>query len=444
MNEHIFRAYDIRGIYQKEVSEEFAEEIGKSFGTFLGNQGLIVLGRDARHGGHELVDASARGLNAAGINTIDIGMLPTPTLNYYCAKAGANAGVLISASHNPPEYNGIRFRKGDGAGFPECIPEVKRIYFEKSWQEKDAHVSHRTVDSQSVIDEYLDYIVSQTQLQKPLKVVVDPGNGSGSGIGKPLFEALGCEVTTINDSPDGDFPGRSANPKESTLIGLGEEVRKRGADLGVAYDGDADRVVFTDENGRVVSAEASGAIMVNEVLEEGLGEIALNVDCSMSVEEAAIAMGGTVRRIRVGDVFLADAIKDGAVFAMESSSHFVVPKYFGFDDGIAVSAYMAQILSERGEPLSKIVSKVPRYPVVRKEMPVPDDKKFKVIEALAEQFADRNPLTIDGVKVNYNKGWTLVRASNTQPMLRLTAEGKTEKDAEDLMSELEGSVKENL
>jgi phosphoglucosamine mutase len=444
MNENIFRAYDIRGIYKKEVSVEFAEDIGKSFGTFLGNKGKIVLGRDARHGGQELVDASARGLNDAGLETVDIGMVPTPTLNYYCAKTGASAGFLISASHNPPDYNGIRFRKGDGAGYPECIPDVKKIYFEKSWVETDSHVSHRAVDSQSVIDDYIDYVVSQTDLQKKLKVVVDPGNGSASGVGKQLFEALGCSVTTINDFPDGDFPGRSANPKESTLTALGQEVRKQGADLGVAYDGDADRVVFADEKGRIIPAEASGVLMVREVLAEKKGEVAINVDCSMTVEEAAIDAGGTVRRIRVGDVFLADAIKDGAVFAMESSSHFVVPKYFGFDDGIAVSAYMAQILSERDERLSDIVNKIPKYPVLRKEMEVPDEKKFTVIEALAEQFADKNPLTIDGVKVNHENGWTLVRASNTQPMLRLTAEAKTEEDAKSMLAYLEASVQRNL
>jgi phosphomannomutase len=403
-----------------------------------------VLGRDARHGGQELVDASAHGLNDAGLETVDIGMVPTPTLNYYCAKMGATAGVLISASHNPPEYNGIRFRKGDGAGYPECIPEVKKIYFDKSWVEKDTHVSHRTVESQSVIDEYLDYIIAQTDLKRPLRVVADPGNGSASGVAKPLFEALGCEVTTINDFPDGDFPGRSANPKESTLDDLGEEVRKQKADLGIAYDGDADRVVFADEKGRIIPAEASGVLMAREVLSENKGEVALNVDCSMSVEEAAVEAGGTVRRIRVGDVFLADAVKDGAVFAMESSSHFVVPKYFGFDDGVAVSAYMAQILSERDEKLSEIVDSIPNYPVVREEVKVPDEKKFRVIEELAEQYADKNPLTIDGVKVNYGNGWTLVRASNTQPMLRLTAEGKTKEDAEGMMKELMQAVKDKI
>ena len=443
MKENIFRAYDIRGVYGKEVTLQFAEEIGLSFGTFLGNSGTVVLGRDARHGGPELVRACAKGLNVAGLDTIDVGLAPTPAVNYYCARKGATAAIVVSASHNPPEYNGIRFRKGDGAGYPECIPDVKRIYFDKAWVEKGGG-QHTKEDNGAFIKDYLDYVARKTQMKRGLKVVVDPGNGAASGIGTRLFEMLECSVTAINDFPDGDFPGRSAYPNEKTLGGLQAKVTEVGADFGVAYDGDADRAVFVDDKGEVKSAEEIGVIIAREILEEQGGGVALNVDCSMSVEEAAKKAGGTVRRIRVGDVFLADAVKNGAVFAMESSSHFVVPKYFGFDDGIVVSAYVAQILSEADEKLSDICARIPKYPVVRKTMEVPDDKKFKVIEKLAEHFADKSPLTIDGVKIDYPEGWTLVRASNTQPMLRLTAEGKTQQDAERLMAELEEAVKKSI
>jgi phosphomannomutase len=256
-----------------------------------------------------------------------------------------------------------------------------------------------------------------------------------------MFKKLGCGVTSINDFPDGDFPGRSAYPNEKTLGGLQKAVKDADADLGVAYDGDADRAVFVDDAGQVKSAEEMGAIMVREILAEKKGWIALNVDCSMSVEEAAKEEGGDVKRIRVGDVFLSNAVHDGAIFAMESSSHFVAPKYFDFDDGVAVSAFVAQILSETDEKLSDITARIPKYPVVRKTVEVHDNKKFKVIDALVEQFKDKEPLTIDGVKINYPNGWTLVRASNTQPMLRLTAEGKTKEDAEQMMSELEKAVK---
>ncbi len=443
MNENIFRAYDIRGVYRKEVTLQFAEEIGLSFGTFLGNKGTVVLGRDARHGGPELVAAVADGLNEAGLDTIDVGLAPTPTINYYCARNKATAAIIISASHNPPEYNGIRFRKGSGAGYPECIPEVKRIYFGKSWKKKSGG-QHEKEDNEQVVKSYLDYLVEKTEMHKPLSVVVDPGNGAASGIGTKLFTRLGCSVTSINDFPDGDFPGRSAYPNEKTLGGLQSAVVESSADLGVAYDGDADRAVFVDDKGEVKSAEEIGVIIAREILKKKKGEIALNVDCSMSVEEAAKEAGGTVRRIRVGDVFLADAVEKGAIFAMESSSHFVIPKYFGFDDGIAVSAYLAQILSGGKESLPRLTARIPTYPVVRKTVEVPDEKKFKVIDSLAEKFKGKDPLTIDGVKIDYPKGWTLVRASNTQPMLRLTAEGKTQADAERMMEELEKAVKEQL
>jgi phosphoglucosamine mutase len=440
MTENIFRAYDIRGVYGKEITLDFAEKIGLCFGTFLGG-GTVVMSRDARHGGPEIQEAVSRGLNRAGLDTIDAGMMPTPTANYYTARIGAAAGVIISASHNPPEYNGIRFRKGDGSGYPECIETVKEMYFGKKWKEGKKAGNHKKEDGKKIIEDYLSFIAKKTKVVRPLKVVVDPGNGAASGVGIPLFKELGCSVTAINDFPDGSFPGRSAYPNEKTLGGLQEAVRKNGADFGVAYDGDADRAVFVDDKGAVKSAEEIGAIMAREILGEKKGEVALNVDCSMSVEEAAKAAGGTVKRIRVGDVFLADAAKAGAVFAMESSSHFVVPKYFIFDDGIAVSTYVAQILSESKEKLSEMTAKIPKYPVVRKTMEVPDEKKFRVVERLAQMFKEKRPLTIDGVKINYPNGWTLVRVSNTQPMLRLTAEGKTQQEAERMMTELEDAVK---
>lgn len=441
--EYVFRAYDIRGVYKKDITLDFAEKIGLSFGTFLGNAGTVVLGRDARHGGQELTEAIVKGLNRAGLDTIDVGLVPTPALNYYCEREHCTAGVVISASHNPPEYNGIRFRKGTGAGYPECIPDVKKMYFDQSWKEVGGG-SHREEDTGMLIEEYIDYIARYTELKRPLKVVVDPGNGAASGIGSKIFEKLGCSVTAINDTPDGDFPGRGAYPNEKTLGGLQKAMKDNNADLGVAYDGDADRAVFVDDKGEVKLAEEAGVLIAREILAENKGEVALNVDCSMSVEEAAIEAGGTVKRIRVGDVFLADAVKDGAVFAMESSSHFVVPHYFGFDDGVAVSAYLAQILSETDESFSTLTARIPKYPVVRTTVEVPDEKKFKVIEALVEQFKEKNPLTIDGVKINYDEGWTLVRASNTQPLLRLTAEGKTQEDAERMIVELEKAVKDKL
>jgi phosphoglucosamine mutase len=444
MSENIFRAYDIRGVYRKELTLDFAEKVGRSFGTFLGGNGTVVMSRDARHGGPEIQAAVSRGLNKAGLDTIDIGMLPTPAANYHTARIGATAGVIISASHNPPEYNGIRFRKGDGAGYPECIEDVKEMYLNSSWREAKKPGNHGSTSNKKVVEEYLNHIVAKTKMGRLMKVIVDPGNGAASGVGARLFKKLGCSVTAINDFPDGGFPGRSAYPNEKTLGGLQTEVKKQRADFGVAYDGDADRAVFVDDEGSVKSAEAIGAVLAKEILNRKKGVVALNVDCSMSVEEAVKSNGGTVKRIRVGDVFLADAVKEGAVFAMESSSHFVVPNYFGFDDGIAVSAYLAQILSGTKEKLSELTARIPKYPVVRKTMAVPDDKKFKAVERLAEMFKERRPLTIDGVKVNYPNGWTLVRVSNTQPLLRLTAEGRTQAEAKRMMAELESAVKKCL
>lgn len=439
--EHIFRAYDIRGVYGKDLTPEIVGKIGLSFGTFLGNKGKVVVGRDARNSGPELLEAFSEGLNRAGVDTLDIGMVPTPVLNYWCSKTEATAGVVLSASHNPPEYNGIRFRQGDGIGWTDCIPKVKDILFSGAYK-ADMKGTAGKGDTNNVVDDYTGYLTSRIPIPNPIRVVVDPGNGAGCGLGTKMFEKAGCEVVAINDEPDGDFPGRGPHPNEKTLGGLQEEVKKSEADFGVAYDGDADRAVFVDDLGRVKSAEEMGIVFVRDILSRSKNkEVALNVDCSMAVEEEVIKLGGSVKRIRVGDVFLAQSCKDGAVFAMESSSHFVVPEYLPFDDGILMSLFAAKIISSSGKKLSELTSSIPKYPVLRKEVEAPDDKKFLAIEKLAERFKDKNPITIDGVKVIFDNGWTLARASNTQPMIRITAEGKTEGAVREMMDEMEGAVK---
>jgi phosphoglucosamine mutase len=442
--EHIFRAYDIRGVYGRDLTPELVRKIGLSFGAFLGNKGKVVVGRDARNSGPELLEAFSEGLNCAGVDTTDIGMVPTPVLNYWCGKTGATAGVVLSASHNPPEYNGIRFRQGDGIGWTDCIPRVKDILFSGTYKE-DKEGRAGKGDTDNVVDDYIDYLTSRIPIPNPIRVVVDPGNGAACGVGAKMFEKAGCEVVAINDEPDGNFPGRGPHPNEKTLGGLQDEVKKSEADFGVAYDGDADRVVFVDDLGRVKSAEEMGVVFVRDILSRLKNrEVALNVDCSMAVEEEVIKLGGSVKRIRVGDVFLAQACKDGAVFAMESSSHYVVPEYFPFDDGILMSLFAAEIISSSGKKLSELTSGVPKYPVLRKEVEAPDDRKFLAIEKLAERFKEKDPITIDGVKVIFENGWALARASNTQPMIRVTVEGKTERVVKEMMGEMEKAVRKAL
>jgi len=440
--ENVFRAYDIRGIYKKDITEEFARKIGLSYGNVLGAGKTVVVGRDARIGGPELQAAITEGLLAAGVSVIDIGMVPIPVLNYRCMQDDVDAGVIISASHNPPEFNGIRFRQGDGTGFISCIPRIKELYltsgFKEAPLEQRGSVTAETTDS--VVDAYIDHVLSKVSLSRNLRVVLDPGNGAASGVASKLFERAGCEVTSIFDTPDGMFPGRGPHPTAKTLGALSARVKEEGADAGFAYDGDSDRVVSVDDTGHVLSAEESGILMIREIFKDAPGKVALNIDCSMVVEEEVKALGGTVERIRVGDVFLAEAVKRGAVFAMESSSHFIVPSIFPFDDGISNSLFMARLLSETNKKMSELTMHIPEYPIIRKTVEVPDERKFGVVAAVGKRFEGYRVNEIDGAKVDFDEGWALVRASNTQPLLRLTSEAKTHALAEEYMRKIEAAL----
>ncbi|MBN2517815.1 MAG: phosphoglucosamine mutase [Candidatus Altiarchaeota archaeon] len=440
--EHIFRAYDIRGVYGRDLTEDFAFKIAEAFGKFLGNKGRIVVGRDARNSGPQLEEAVARGLASTGISVVQVGLVPIPAINLWIMETKADGGVYISASHNPPEYNGIRFRQPDGTGWVSCIEEVKKIIFSGGIKEAKGG-GIKKEDAKNVKKAYTDSIKSRIKMKKKLSVVVDPGNGAASGLGASLFKELGCKVSAINNEPDGNFPGRGPYPNERTLGGLQEKVLKEGADLGVAYDGDSDRVVVVDDKGAVRSAEEVGIILMKELLSASKNKkVAVNIDCSMAVDEEVGKLGGKVQRIRVGDAFLAEAVKKGAVFAMESSSHFVIPQFFPFDDGIVTSAYLAEVLSKKDEKLSELADKIPKYPVLRQTFECPDSKKFKIIDEITQEFKDRKVDRTDGVKINFEDGWILLRASNTQPLLRLTAEAKTQEAAslllQDIVRRLEG------
>jgi len=441
--EKVFRAYDIRGVYKRDITEEFARKIGLSFGTVLGNEGTVVVGRDARIGGPELQGALADGLMKAGISVIDIGMVPIPVLNYRCMKPDADAGVIISASHNPPEFNGIRFRQSDGTGFISGIPKMKELYFTSAFKEGQAEGGLRKEETRDVVDDYIDFVLGKVKLERGLRVVLDPGNGAASGVASRLFEEAGCDVTAIFDEPDGMFPGRGPHPTKGTLGELEKTVREQKADVGFAYDGDSDRVVVVDDTGNTMSAEEAGIVMAREILPNSeIKRVALNIDCSMVVEEEVKKLGGEVERIRVGDVFLAEAVKRGAVFAMESSSHFIIPSIFPFDDGISNSLFVAGILSRTQKSISELTMHIPTYPIIRKTVEVPDERKFAVVAKMVQMFRSYRTNDIDGVKVDFDDGWALVRASNTQPLLRLTAEAKTQTLAEEYMGKMESALRQ--
>ncbi len=442
--QNIFRAYDIRGLLDTEINKENVKKIGKAFGTFLKGSGTVVVSRDTRRNGIELKKSLVEGLTSTGVNVIDIGMQSTPVLNFYCKHANATAGAQITASHNPPEYSGVRFRKNDGVGFPEAIPEVKKLFFSENFITGNGNL--KKIDSDIPQEEYIRYITEKIKIKKPLTVVIDPGNGATSEFAKRLFLDAGCNVVAINNEPNSEFSGRGPNPSKEKLIDLEQEVRINQADLGIAFDGDGDRVVIVDDKGKTLNADEIGYLIAEELLKENIGTIAINVECSDLIRKIIDDKGGELKYIRVGDAFLAKAVKENdAIFAMEASNHFLIPKYFPFDDGIMTGLFFTRMMSNKEMELSEIRKKIPANCKKKVKINCDDELKFKVIKNLKERFKKEHKIIeIDGMRINFKNSWVLIRASNTSPYIRITVEAETKKELQIKIEKFRNSVIEEI
>jgi phosphoglucosamine mutase len=440
--EHIFRAYDIRGIFNRELTADVATKIGMAFGTYLGGKGKVLLGRDQRTSSKVIENAFSSGLASTGCDVVITGMVPIPTSNFKTAAGVFDVGAYITASHNPPEYNGVRFRHADGTGYTSQNSEIKDIFLkgEFSLADWDKLGKITYIKPEDTIKEYSDLLLDKFQFHKTPKVVIDPGNGAASVVAPDFFRKLGAEVEVINEPLDGTFPGRPSEPNEKNLRELAKTVKESGADFGAGYDGDGDRVVFVDDLGRVVQNEKIGIIISREILKKEKGTIIANMECSMIVETEIEKAGGKVERVRVGDVFVAEKIKEtGALFAMETSAHYFTPEFYVFDDPIVVSLKLGEILSKTDQNLSSMADEIPSYPKTMKNFKCPDEIKFQVMEKIVESFKEKGfelDMT-DGAKVIFDDGWALLRPSNTTPLIRASVEALTEERLTELLSMVE-------
>jgi phosphoglucosamine mutase len=450
MSGNVFRAYDVRAVFNEEIDAESIVRIGLAFGTYLGGQGLVFTGRDVRTSSRIVENAAISGICSTGCDVVSLGLLPIPLFNFYVWKHKPKAGLMVTASHNPPEFMGLRFRHSDGTGFSEENEKIKKIYLEGNFQKKPWNNlgEFTSISSQVVISEYIKYLFDKISLERQLRVVLDPGAGTASVVAPLLFRKAGCKVFTINSQVDGTFPGRDPAPQEGTIDDLQKITADRGVDIGVAYDGDADRAVFVDDKGRIVRAEVAGVLLIRDALSKNKGNIVVaNVSSSMIVQEQVEALGGEVIYERVGDVFMTDAIKKhNAVFGIEPSGHFYSNLFYPFDDGIQTSLLLAEIISKQNKPLSELADEVPVYPMVEETIDCPDEKKFQVIERTKEKLEERGYKLnlMDGVRVDQQEGWVIVRPSNTQPLIRVTAEAKTKSKLNQLKGEISELLKEEL
>ncbi len=439
----IFRAYDIRGVFGQDLTEEVATRIGAAFATFLGENKEVLVGKDVRLSGEKLRKALVSGL-VSGCNVTDIGTVPTPLLYFAINLLRKDAGIMITASHNPPEWNGFKAFRRKGCIYGKDMEKIKQIAKEVNL-EKLGKKRGKLTSYKGIIKEYMDFVMNKIEIERKLKVVADTTNGTCGLLVPSLFDQLNCEIITLNQNPDGAFPAHLPEPKEETLIELKKEVVNNNADLGVGYDGDGDRAVFVDEKGNVIPGDLTLLIFAKDVLQKSKGaKIVYELSCSMAIEEFVKELGGTPIVERVGHTFIMDRmIEENALFGGEKSSHFYFSECYGVDDAIFASLRMAEILSKSDEKLSRMVYSLPKYPsIYEKNFECPDNLKFGVIEELRSRFKDHGltTLDIDGVKVIDKDGWVLLRPSNTEPIIRVSAEARTEEK----LKELYGFAKKEL
>ncbi len=434
----LFGTSGIRAVANVELTPELALKVGMAIATYT-NGGDVLVAHDTRTSSPMLESAVTAGLLSGGSTVHRLGLAPTPALAYLTRELGMDAGVMLTASHNPPEYNGIKVFNSDGVALsPEEQSRIEEIISSESYQRRDWRGVGHAVDASGEIERYVNAILSAVDLKREWRVVLDPGCGATSALAPELFRRAGCRVYSVNSQPDGFFPGRSPNPTEDAVRLACSMVRDLGADVGFAYDGDGDRVVVIDEEGRYAPLDQSLAAYAAHVVRlHGGGVVATNVEASMCVDEAVEAAGGRVVRARVGDVHVAQAVKEhGAVFGGEPCGAWIHPKHHLAPDGVLSSLLFLAALETEGAKPSDFLSGVPVYPVVRVNVPCENSEKPRVMSAVDGRIEGAlqpvDILRVDGVAAKLSDGWVLVRPSGTEPLIRITAEAKTEERAREL------------
>lgn len=435
----IFHACDIRGIAGIELTNDIAHKIGLAIGVKLAGQ-KVVVGGDIRLSTPVLKEIMIKALLQSGCDVIDIGTVATPVFYYALKVTQGTGGVMVTASHNPAPYNGFKLVLGSSPVSEADILEIKQLV------EESAFVSGSGILTKlPIVDEYIAYTQALAQTSK-LRVVVDAGNGATAEIAPALFRELGYDVIELYCQPDGNFPNRSPNPAlAENLQGLGEKVRQSGANLGVAFDGDGDRVAFVDENGRAVDNDDIIVLLARYYLEKTPGAIIYDAKCSMVAPEEIIKAGGRPIMARAGHTFCKAAfLQEEALFAGEISGHFFF-RELGYDDGMFAGLKVCEFVASHGS-LAGLVDEIPNYvltPDIRINYKGTD--KAAILDGVAKSLAQYRPNRIDGVRIEFNDGWGMIRASVTEPLFTLRFEAKSDQRLQEiieiLLSALPGNIK---
>lgn len=442
----IFRQYDIRGLVDKDLTQETVELLGKGIGTYFrwNQKKEVALGRDCRLSSPLYSKALAKGLLSTGCEIVDLGIIPTPLLYFTIYYKKIEAGVIITGSHNPPEYNGFKMMAGEETLYGAAIQDIFTIIQNEDFiEEKSAGTK-----DYNIVPEYQEYVLKNIKLEKKLKVVVDAGNGTAGVVAVPIFKKMGCEVIELYCEMDGRFPNHHPDPTlPEALEDLVQKVKETKADLGIAYDGDGDRIGIIDDEGNIIWGDVLMVLFVRDILPSNPGApIISEVKASKVLYDEIEKLGGRPIMWKTGHSLIKKKIKEEkALLAGEMSGHiFFADRFFGFDDAIYSSARLLELLSRSDKRISQMLSDLPKTfstPEIR--IYASDEVKFKIVEEVKKELSQKYPIIdIDGVRAIYPGGWGLVRASNTQEALVLRFEGDTEKDLENIESEVKQVIEE--
>ncbi|PKN67654.1 MAG: phosphomannomutase [Deltaproteobacteria bacterium HGW-Deltaproteobacteria-12] len=440
MNPNVFREYDVRGVVNQDLNEEFVLDLGRAIGTYAisHNVRTMAIGRDCRLSSDAYHNFLIKGLRSCGIQTIDIGLCATPMLYFSIRHLKIDGGVMVTGSHNPPEFNGFKICIGNDTIYGDKIQDLRRIIEAGKYSTGQALAETRDISA-----EYENYLFENVSINKKMKVIVDAGNGVGGRFALPLLQRLGLDVSAIYGEPDGRFPNHFPDPTvEDNLKELIRLVRKEKADLGIAFDGDADRIGVISDNGEIIWGDKLLLLFSRYILREKPGATIIGeVKCSQVLYDDIKKHSGRPIMWKAGHSLIKAKMKEeGAVLGGEMSGHiFFADRYFGYDDAIYAAVRLLEILSQTGEKISSLLADVPKtYATPEIRIDCPDSKKAALVERIKNHYRNTPGLIdIDGVRIPFQDGWALVRSSNTQPVIVLRFEASSKKSLGLIRQEVE-------
>lgn len=434
----LFGTNGVRGTINQDLTLDVVLDLSRAIGTVLG-PGKVAISCDSRMGSDMFTRTVTAGLLSTGCSIIDIGPAPTPTLQFMTPRLDCAAGVMVTASHNPPEFNGIKVMGANGIEVPRTTESViEEIYYSKKFRVANWDAIGTITVNQSAIRDYIEAIKKHINVSKirerALTVVIDGANSVGSLVTPILLRDLGCKVITLNSQMDGKFPGRNPEPTPKNLAELRRAVIALNADLGIAHDGDADRAVFLDETGRILWGDQSFAIVARHVLSKKPGSTLVTpVSSGKLIEDIAKENGATIDWTVVGSVVVSHRVVEiGAELGGEENGGIFYPAHQAVRDGAMTAAQILDIIVTEGKTLLQLVDSLPKYSNTKTKVPVPPDKKDRILDVLLESTKDEKRITLDGIKLIFEEGWFLLRPSGTEPLWRCFAESSTQDMSDEL------------